>query len=68
MILVRADSAYYAGTVVSAALRAGAFFSITDMSAIRVFITEPPRQATIPAILEGYLVEVITAGEITASH
>jgi hypothetical protein len=34
-----------------------------DMSVIRVFIAEPPRQATIPAVLEGYLVEVITAGE-----
>jgi hypothetical protein len=29
MILVRADSAYYAGTIVSAARRAGAYFSIT---------------------------------------
>lgn len=29
MILVRADSAYYAGAIVSAARRAGAFFSIT---------------------------------------
>jgi hypothetical protein len=29
MILVRADSAYYAGTVISAARQAGAYFSIT---------------------------------------
>jgi predicted SpoU family rRNA methylase len=40
MILVRADSAYYAGAVISAARRAGAMFSITVVAntAIRAAI------------------------------
>jgi hypothetical protein len=55
MILVRADSAYYAGAVVSAARRAGAFFSITVVAntAIQAAIAGIPDDAWIPVRYPG---------------
>ncbi|WP_098510862.1 IS1380 family transposase [Amycolatopsis sulphurea] len=55
MILVRADSAYYAGTVVSAARRAAARFSITvtGNSAIQAAIATIPDDAWIPVRYPG---------------
>ncbi|MFC5107451.1 IS1380 family transposase [Kibdelosporangium philippinense] len=56
-ILVRGDSAYYAGTVVSAARRAGAMFSIT-------VATNPSIQAAITAIAEDAWVAVRYPGSV----
>lgn len=55
MILVRADSAYYAGTVVSAARRAGALFSITVVAntAIRAAIAAIAEDAWAPVHYPG---------------
>lgn len=55
MILVRADSAYYAGAVVSAARRAGALFSITVAAntAIQAAIAAIPTHAWVPVRYPG---------------
>jgi hypothetical protein len=64
-ILVRADSAYYAGTVVSAARRVGALFSITVVanSAIRAAIAAIPGEAWTPMRYPG-AVEDPDTGEL----
>jgi DDE family transposase len=50
MLVVRADSAYYAGAVIGAARRAGASFSITVVTsaAVRAAIADIPEHAWIP--------------------
>jgi hypothetical protein len=55
MILVRADSAYYAGVIISAARQAGAFFSITVVAntAIQQAIAGIPDTAWIPVRYPG---------------
>jgi hypothetical protein len=65
MILVRADSAYYAGTIVSAARRAGAFFSITVVAntAIQAAIAGIPDTAWTPVRYPG-AVEDPDTGEL----
>jgi hypothetical protein len=58
MILVRADSAYYAGVVVSAARRAGAYFSIT-------VVANPSVQAAIAGIADDAWTPVHYPGAVT---
>ncbi len=58
MILVRADSAYYAGAVISAARRAGAYFSITVSM-------NPAIQAAITGIAEDAWTAVRYPGAVT---
>jgi hypothetical protein len=65
MILVRADSAYYAGTVISAARRAGALFSITVVanSSVQAAIATINDDAWIPVHYPG-AVEDPDTGEL----
>jgi hypothetical protein len=65
MILVRADSAYYAGAIVSAARRAGAYFSITVVAntAIQAAIAGIPDDAWIPVRYPGAVTDPDT-GEL----
>jgi Transposase DDE domain group 1 len=65
MILVRADSAYYAGAVISAARRASAYFSVTVVAntAIQAAIAGIPDTAWIPVRYPG-AVEDPDTGEL----
>ena len=65
MILVRADSAYYAGAIVSAARRAGAYFSVTVVAnaAIQAAIASIPDDAWTAVRYPGAVVDPDT-GEL----